>query len=130
MAQESFISLARRSLLLGTESAPSAPSHRLDYTLSKERRQDGWTWSQTTAVPEGFVTLRGGEAVTFAETELCTGSMADVPESLLEQIKQLEETFTVDKKKLKEVTAHFVKELEKGKPAGSHLQLNMLLTAK
>ena len=41
--------------------------------------------------------------------------MADVPEDLLEQIKQLESTFTLDKAKLKEITDHFVKELEKGK---------------
>ncbi|KAF6223174.1 hypothetical protein HO173_013221 [Letharia columbiana] len=43
------------------------------------------------------------------------GSMADVPDDLLEQIKYLENVFTVDQAKLKEVTNHFVKELEKGK---------------
>lgn len=43
------------------------------------------------------------------------GSMADVPDDLLEQIKYLENIFTVDQAKLKEVTSHFVKELEKGK---------------
>lgn len=41
--------------------------------------------------------------------------MADVPKDLLEQIKELERLFTVDQAKLKEVTNHFVKELEKGK---------------
>ena len=41
--------------------------------------------------------------------------MADVPDDLLEQIKYLEGVFTVDQAKLKEVTNHFVKELEKGK---------------
>lgn len=40
--------------------------------------------------------------------------MADVPDSLLEQIRHLESIFTVDQAKLKEVTAHFVKELDKG----------------
>jgi hexokinase len=40
--------------------------------------------------------------------------MADVPKSLLEQIKELEDIFLVDQKKLKEITDHFVKELEKG----------------
>ncbi len=40
--------------------------------------------------------------------------MADIPKDLLEQIKELERLFTVDKAKLKEVTNHFVKELEKG----------------
>ena len=40
--------------------------------------------------------------------------MADVPKDLLEQIKELERLFTVDQAKLKEVTDHFVKELEKG----------------
>lgn len=43
------------------------------------------------------------------------GSMADVPKDLLEQIKELERLFTIDQPKLKEVTEHFVKELEKGK---------------
>ena len=40
--------------------------------------------------------------------------MADVPQDLLEQIKELERLFTVDQPKLKEVTEHFVKELTKG----------------
>lgn len=40
--------------------------------------------------------------------------MADVPKDLLQQIKELEEIFTVDQAKLKEITNHFVKELEKG----------------
>lgn len=40
--------------------------------------------------------------------------MADVPKDLLEQIKELESLFTVDQAKLKEVTDHFVTELEKG----------------
>lgn len=40
--------------------------------------------------------------------------MADVPKDLLEQIKELEELFTVDGPKLKEIVNHFVKELEKG----------------
>lgn len=41
--------------------------------------------------------------------------MADVPKDLLDQIKELERLFTVHPAKLKEVTDHFVKELEKGK---------------
>ena len=41
--------------------------------------------------------------------------MADVPKDLLDQIKELERLFTVDQTKLREVTDHFVKELEKGK---------------
>ena len=43
------------------------------------------------------------------------GSMADVPDDLIQQIKYLEKIFTVDQAKLKEVTSHFVKELDKGK---------------
>ncbi|KAJ9142205.1 Phosphotransferase [Pleurostoma richardsiae] len=43
-----------------------------------------------------------------------TGSMADVPKDLLQEIKQLEEIFTVPREKLKQITDHFVKELEKG----------------
>jgi hexokinase len=41
--------------------------------------------------------------------------MADVPKDLLQEIKRLEELFSVDKAKLKGITDHFVKELEKGK---------------
>ena len=42
--------------------------------------------------------------------------MADVPKDLLEEIKELERLFTVDKAMLKKITDHFVKELEKGSP--------------
>ncbi|KAL4885354.1 hexokinase-domain-containing protein [Aspergillus karnatakaensis] len=42
------------------------------------------------------------------------GSMTDLPQDLLEQIKYFEEVFTVDTAKLKEIVNHFVKELEKG----------------
>jgi len=41
--------------------------------------------------------------------------MADVPKDLLQEIKRLEDLFSVDKAKLKGITDHFVKELEKGK---------------
>lgn len=41
--------------------------------------------------------------------------MADVPKSLLSQIKDFEDLFTVDTAKLKEIVAHFVEELEKGR---------------
>lgn len=44
-----------------------------------------------------------------------SGSMADVPKDLLQEIKRLEELFTVDKAKLKSITAHFISELDKGK---------------
>lgn len=44
-----------------------------------------------------------------------TGSMADMPKELLEQIKELEELFTVDQNKLKQIVDHFVNELAKGK---------------
>lgn len=42
--------------------------------------------------------------------------MTDIPKSLLDQIKEFEDVFTVDRQKLKEVVAVFIKELEKGKP--------------
>jgi hexokinase len=41
--------------------------------------------------------------------------MADVPKDLLQEIKRLEELFTVDATKLKAITKHFVSELAKGK---------------
>lgn len=40
--------------------------------------------------------------------------MADVPKDLLQEIKRLEEMFMVPKEKLKDITTHFVSELEKG----------------
>lgn len=40
--------------------------------------------------------------------------MADMPRDLKEQIEKLEEIFVVPTQKLKEITDHFVKELEKG----------------
>lgn len=43
-----------------------------------------------------------------------TGSMADVPKDLLQEIERLEKMFTTDTAKLKSITDHFVKELEKG----------------
>lgn len=47
-------------------------------------------------------------------TDNSVGSMADVPKDLLQQIKELERQFTVPKEKLKEITNHFVSELNKG----------------
>ena len=40
--------------------------------------------------------------------------MADVPKDLQQEIKRLEELFTVDTAKLKGITTHFVSELTKG----------------
>ena len=40
--------------------------------------------------------------------------MADVPKDLLQEIKRLEELFTVGKTKLKAITEHFISELDKG----------------
>lgn len=40
--------------------------------------------------------------------------MADLPQNLLQQIKDFEDAFTVDRAKLKQIVNHFVKELEKG----------------
>ncbi|KAK6430316.1 hexokinase, partial [Oleoguttula sp. CCFEE 5521] len=42
------------------------------------------------------------------------GSMADMPGSMVEEIKRLEQLFTVDTKKLKAITDHFISELDKG----------------
>ncbi|KAI9789054.1 MAG: hexokinase A [Peltula sp. TS41687] len=40
--------------------------------------------------------------------------MADVPKNLLDQINELERIFTVDREKLKQITDHFVSELQRG----------------
>jgi hexokinase len=43
-----------------------------------------------------------------------TAGLADAPKDLVNEIKRLEELFTVDTAKLKEITDHFVNELAKG----------------
>ncbi|KAJ4126716.1 hexokinase [Fusarium oxysporum] len=43
-----------------------------------------------------------------------SGSMADVPKDLADEIHKLEKLFTVEPAKLKEITDHFVSELAKG----------------
>lgn len=53
--------------------------------------------------------------------------MADVPKDLLQEIKRLEDLFTVPQAKLKEITKHFVSELAKGKPFLQHEVLEILL---
>lgn len=40
--------------------------------------------------------------------------MADVPQDMQKQIKRLEEIFTVPTAKLKEITEHFIGELDRG----------------
>lgn len=51
----------------------------------------------------------------FSADETMTGSMADVPKDLADEIHKLEKLLTVDSAKLKEITNHFVSELAKGK---------------
>jgi hypothetical protein len=50
----------------------------------------------------------------LADITTTTGSMADVPKDLLQEIKKLEQHFTIDTPKLKQITDHFVSELKKG----------------
>jgi hexokinase len=45
---------------------------------------------------------------------MAVGSLADAPKDLLNEIKHLEELFTIDTAKLKEISSHFETELEKG----------------
>lgn len=42
-------------------------------------------------------------------------SYVDVPKDLLKEIERLEELLTIDTAKLKQITDHFVNELEKGR---------------
>ncbi|KAJ5545147.1 hypothetical protein N7535_006465 [Penicillium sp. DV-2018c] len=54
------------------------------------------------------------------------GSMQDVPQNLLGEIKKFEEAFTVDGAKLKQIVNHFVKELEKGLSVeGGNIPMNV-----
>ena len=51
--------------------------------------------------------------------------MADVPKSLLDEIATLENIFTVDATKLKQITDHFVSELEAGlEKEGGNIPMN------
>ena len=51
--------------------------------------------------------------------------MADIPKDLLNEIANLEKLFIVDADKLKEITNHFVKELEKGlSKEGGNIPMN------
>ncbi|EEH38094.2 hexokinase [Paracoccidioides lutzii Pb01] len=54
------------------------------------------------------------------------GSMAEMPTELLDQLKTLEELFTVDQAKLKKIVDHFIKELEKGLSVdGGNIPMNV-----
>jgi hexokinase len=50
--------------------------------------------------------------------------MADVPKDLMQEIKRLEEMFSVPKEKLKEITDHFVSELIKGNDSAKSILSN------
>ncbi|KAL6247351.1 hexokinase [Rhinocladiella similis] len=53
------------------------------------------------------------------------GSMADVPKNLLQEIENLENLFTVDAAKLKQITDHFVTELTAGlEKDGQNIPMN------
>lgn len=54
--------------------------------------------------------------------------MADLSKDLLDEIKWLESIFTVDTAKLKEITAHFKSELERG-TSDRALRCRLILTA-
>ncbi|KAJ5172377.1 hypothetical protein N7492_004970 [Penicillium capsulatum] len=54
------------------------------------------------------------------------GSMHDLPQNLLKEIKHFEDVFSVDRKKLKEIVDHFIKELEKGLTVeGGNIPMNV-----
>ena len=55
--------------------------------------------------------------------------MADVPKDLLQEIKRLEEMFTVEPAKLKGITDHFISELTKGDCEAFGVILTRSLTA-
>jgi hexokinase len=63
---------------------------------------------------------------------IVVGSFADMPTDLKTQIDKLEELFVVPQDKLKEISNHFVKELEKGlsKEGGSIVGYTFLDNAR
>lgn len=50
----------------------------------------------------------------LTDTITMIGSKTDIPMTLVEEVRRLEGLFVVDKKKLKEITDHFMSELAKG----------------
>lgn len=48
--------------------------------------------------------------------------MADLPQDLQHEIQKLEDLFLVNTAKLKEITDHFIRELEKGKHSDRKLR--------
>ena len=56
------------------------------------------------------------------------GSMADVPKDLLQEIQKLEQLFTVPTEKLKEITDHFIHELDKGKLYSNHMLCVLMIS--
>ncbi|CRK29337.1 hypothetical protein BN1708_015557 [Verticillium longisporum] len=52
------------------------------------------------------------------------GSMAELPQDLVQEIRHLEEILIVKASKLKEITNHFVSELEKGNVEGGSIPMN------
>lgn len=54
------------------------------------------------------------EKIQLTDTLAPTGSKVDIPKDLLDQIRYIEELFTVDATKLKTISDHFVSELAKG----------------
>lgn len=52
--------------------------------------------------------------VNMADHATLAGSKTDFPQDLLNQVKRLEDLFTVDTQTLKKITDHFVSELAKG----------------
>jgi hexokinase len=51
-----------------------------------------------------------------------TDLYVDVPKDLLKEIERLEQLFSIDTAKLKQITDHFVNELEKGRCTASSLR--------
>jgi hexokinase len=49
-------------------------------------------------------------------------------QDLLKEIQHLEELFTIETPKLKQITSHFITELEKGKPSLQHGRVDIWLT--
>jgi hexokinase len=60
---------------------------------------------------------------------LLPGSRHELPQNLLQHIKDFEDKFSVDRAKLKQIVAHFVKELEKGMSPCDRIQSHRINTA-
>lgn len=75
---------------------------------------EGWG-SCPAAIPDvDYSAVHQHNKMTKSKTNNVTGSATEIPQDLLQEIRNLEEIFTVPTEKLKAISEHFISELAKG----------------